>query len=356
MNEHHLRATPRCGDGGNETGHAAADHAEVGLVHLFLQPWMKLRHAGKLTIEGPVLEWTECENVCTVRVMPPSKELSVEAYLSRLTDERCPLNLELSGIPIDFRPPLDWRVNLAGLPVHLFYLCQNGSFLVEVAGKTETIAAGEGIWISPGRAFRMSSPDPGRARLSRFRLELRDPEGRILALKKDYVRSAAASGSTGWLDVLRQECVFSSGAARRGLRCAVAGLLNAVFGAEQQEGPADSQGRKLSIPQVRTLQEWLHRLEPSRRPNSGDLAARLQLSRDYFNRLCRATFGMSAERWLIRQRVEAAAMRLVESDRRVSEVADEFGYRSLYFFSRQFRQVMGLSPSAYRARYHRQLD
>jgi AraC-like DNA-binding protein len=75
------------------------------------------------------------------------------------------------------------------------------------------------------------------------------------------------------------------------------------------------------------------------------------MSADYFNRLCRATLNMSAERWVIKQRVEAAAARLVESDRSIGEVADEYGYSSLYFFSRQFRMVQGVSPREFRARY-----
>ena len=80
------------------------------------------------------------------------------------------------------------------------------------------------------------------------------------------------------------------------------------------------------------------------------MARKLQLSRDYMNRLCRATFGISAERWLICQRIRSAAQRLAESTLNVSQIAEEYGYTSLYFFSRQFRQVMGCSPVEWRRR------
>jgi AraC-like DNA-binding protein/mannose-6-phosphate isomerase-like protein (cupin superfamily) len=279
------------------------------------------------------------------------RKLSVDACLKLLMDPLCPLHLELSGMPVDFRPRVDWRVQLDGIQEHLFYFCLQGSLQVEVGDASESLSSGDAVWISPSQRFRLSSPDPRHARISRFRLQLKDAKGRRVALETRYLRSVPASAYFGWLEVLRQECVLTSGAPPLELRCALAGLLGAAFREKLGGDLSGSEGRKLSITQIRILQDWLHQIEPHARPDSGALAARLQLSRDYFNRLCHATFGVSAERWLIRQRIEAAAMRLIESNRSVSEVADEYGYSSLYFFSRQFRQVLGLSPTSYRSQY-----
>ncbi len=79
-----------------------------------------------------------------------------------------------------------------------------------------------------------------------------------------------------------------------------------------------------------------------------ELAAQLRLSRDYFLRLFLATFQRSARKWLIEQRVRSAAQRLAESALSISEVADEYGYSSIYFFSRQFKTIMDTTPTAYR--------
>jgi len=301
------------------------------------------------------LKWTDHVNICTVSGMSKFKSASVDDYLKLLLDERCPVRLELSGMPIDFRPPLDWRVKLEGIPEHLFYFCLQGSMEAEVAGKVESMGAGDAVWIAPIQSFRLSSSDPRHTRLCRFRLQLSDASGRRVALKANYVRSVGAVAHAGWLEVLRQECVFSNGAADLGLRCALAGLLGGTFREKQEDNSTCADRRKLSVGQVRTLQKWVHELDRRSRPGTADLAARVQLSRDYFNRLCQNTFGLSAEHWLIRQRVEAAALRLIESDRTVGEVADEYGYSSLYFFSRQFRQVIGASPSNYRKRYHKRM-
>ncbi len=52
----------------------------------------------------------------------------------------------------------------------------------------------------------------------------------------------------------------------------------------------------------------------------------------------------------MRERIRSAAARLADSTLNVSEVATEHGYRDLTLFSRQFRQIMGTSPRAYRRR------
>jgi len=51
---------------------------------------------------------------------------------------------------------------------------------------------------------------------------------------------------------------------------------------------------------------------------------------------------------LMRERIRAAAMRLVDSTASVKAVARELGYVDLYLFTRQFKQVMGRSPRVYR--------
>jgi AraC family transcriptional regulator, arabinose operon regulatory protein len=44
------------------------------------------------------------------------------------------------------------------------------------------------------------------------------------------------------------------------------------------------------------------------------------------------------------------AQRLAESRESIGRIAAEFGYPDAFFFSRQFRAVMGCSPSTWRGR------
>jgi AraC-like DNA-binding protein len=62
----------------------------------------------------------------------------------------------------------------------------------------------------------------------------------------------------------------------------------------------------------------------------------------------RRSFGVSPRRWLMQERIRLAARRLCDSTMSVSAIAQDFGYADVYPFSRQFKDVMGQSPLAYR--------
>jgi AraC-like DNA-binding protein len=84
------------------------------------------------------------------------------------------------------------------------------------------------------------------------------------------------------------------------------------------------------------------------RPTPNDLAGQVGLSSEYFARQFKKTFGVVPRAWLIQERIRAAAISLVETNDTISELANKLGYEDLFLFSRQFKQVMGCSPRAYR--------
>ena len=84
--------------------------------------------------------------------------------------------------------------------------------------------------------------------------------------------------------------------------------------------------------------------------------ARVALTSEaHFIRTFRATFGETPHRYLQRRRVERAMARLREGDSAVTgsvtDICMEVGFTSLGTFSRTFREIVGCSPTAYRARY-----
>jgi AraC-like DNA-binding protein len=85
------------------------------------------------------------------------------------------------------------------------------------------------------------------------------------------------------------------------------------------------------------------------------LAAIAHVSPAHFIRTFRATFGETPHRYLQRRRVERAMARLREGDSSVTgsvtDICMEVGFTSLGTFSRTFREIVGCSPTAYRARY-----
>jgi AraC-like DNA-binding protein len=79
------------------------------------------------------------------------------------------------------------------------------------------------------------------------------------------------------------------------------------------------------------------------------VAAVAHLSEAHFIRSFKATFGETPHRYLQRRRVERSMFLLRETDRRVTDVCFDVGFTSVGTFCRTFRDVVGETPSYYRA-------
>jgi AraC-like DNA-binding protein len=79
------------------------------------------------------------------------------------------------------------------------------------------------------------------------------------------------------------------------------------------------------------------------------VAAVAHLSEAHFIRSFRAAFGETPHRHLQRRRVERSMFLLRETDRSVTDICLDVGFTSLGTFSRMFREIVGETPSAYRA-------
>ncbi len=89
-------------------------------------------------------------------------------------------------------------------------------------------------------------------------------------------------------------------------------------------------------------------LEIRSRPGAGwdapSMASRCALSIPQFNRRFLQTFGSSARQYVLRERINRAATLLRETELSIQEIADALGYRDVFYFHRQFRQLLGQTP------------
>lgn len=83
-----------------------------------------------------------------------------------------------------------------------------------------------------------------------------------------------------------------------------------------------------------------------------ELSGLFSYHKNSINRILRAQTGMSLKAYLISLRIQKAAELLEFSDLSVSRTAELCGYGSAAYFSEQFRQVTGWTPTAFRKRKH----
>jgi AraC family transcriptional regulator len=81
-----------------------------------------------------------------------------------------------------------------------------------------------------------------------------------------------------------------------------------------------------------------------------DLAQRARLSPFHFLRVFRKVTGVSPHQFLLRLRLNAAALQLRGSNEPITDIAYTAGFADLSNFIRTFRAEFGMAPSRYRAR------
>jgi AraC-like DNA-binding protein len=86
-----------------------------------------------------------------------------------------------------------------------------------------------------------------------------------------------------------------------------------------------------------------------------DLARECGLSVSYFARSFKASFGISAHRWLVQRRVERSKELMAHTSESLAEIADEAGFADQPAFTRAFHRIVGVSPGRWR-RDHSRVD
>ena len=80
-----------------------------------------------------------------------------------------------------------------------------------------------------------------------------------------------------------------------------------------------------------------------------DLAALAGMSQFHFSHLFKQSLGITPYQYLLQQRIERAKQLLRQPDRSIMEIAFLCGFNSHSHLSKQFRQLTGMTPKAYRA-------
>jgi AraC family transcriptional regulator len=87
-----------------------------------------------------------------------------------------------------------------------------------------------------------------------------------------------------------------------------------------------------------------------RRIRLEELAELTGLSQSYFSHAFKATTGLPPHQWQMRARMTRVKQLLAEGEQSLTEIAAETGFADPAHFTRVFRRLVGVSPSAWRRR------
>ena len=82
-----------------------------------------------------------------------------------------------------------------------------------------------------------------------------------------------------------------------------------------------------------------------------ELAFLCSMSLSTFKRRFTRIYGTSPQRWLLEQKMQVAARLLLDQKAKPGDVYDQVGYESHSSFTKAFRQLYGMTPSAYQEQH-----
>ncbi|OUM95185.1 MAG: AraC family transcriptional regulator [Thermobacillus sp. ZCTH02-B1] len=211
-----------------------------------------------------------------------------------------------------------------------------------------SVLGGEGVSFSAvvfhADLLSGSSPDEIRERFVRPLLEGKYEVPVLLDRRNGD--SAALLDLLGQLFELDRTRPFGYELAVRGmLQTCVSLLLRLAARADQPRRTAAAQRTE----RIKAALEYIERryAEPIR---LGDLASAVSMSEAYFCRLFKRITAATPVEYINLYRVRQAAILLRSTDRKITDIALEVGFRNLSYFNTVFRQRFGCTPTEYRRR------
>jgi AraC-like DNA-binding protein len=104
------------------------------------------------------------------------------------------------------------------------------------------------------------------------------------------------------------------------------------------------------FPDCPQVKEVFHFIETNYHQPIGlsDVAKAVGYSPAYLTNLVRCQTGQTVNRWIVERRMAAARSLLLESDQSVEQIATAVGYQNVGHFFRQFHQLYGMPPKAWK--------
>ena len=218
---------------------------------------------------------------------------------------------------------------------------------METSDGEVALAPGTCFWMRPGRRYEATQEPAARLGVSFVHFELLTARGKPLPLSAftPPVERIAARQFAFVDTALRRviEARRETGGEPVATRLFAAVLADLLREPDPGEAGLERHHRE-------TVQRATARIRerPGASPDVAALARAAGYSADHFSRVFAKITGRRPQAFVIEAKLERARQLLAESGLTVGEIATALGYREIFFFSRQFRQHIGCSPTEFR--------
>jgi len=212
-----------------------------------------------------------------------------------------------------------------------------------------TLAPGVCLWMRPGRRYQATHEPQAPLVVNFFHFTLQGA-GRQFTPPFEVMHTMHPD----FADVMMRRILLLHGEADASERTSAEVLFGALLGELVRETAAHATAPKGTAID-RHHREVIQRLVAEIRETPGQARTVAELARvagysvDHFSRVFEKITGQRPQDWAIEVRLVRARQLLAETNLTVSQIGEALGFRDVFFFSRQFRQKTGRTPTEFRS-------
>jgi AraC-like DNA-binding protein len=233
-----------------------------------------------------------------------------------------------------------WELKPYALKDYLLWCVLDGIGQASVAGRSIPLGPGTCLLLPPGAALAATHDPKRRLRVLYLHADLFDTRGRKLSARSFAGPPIPTVVNDLELFVpLARNLVECAGDAQRDLTLKL--LLLKMH--EAAAAPTTRSDATRLTAALRAIRE-----NPGQNWDVPGIASAAGLSVSQAARSIRKHTGLSPRDYVIRARVERARRLVTESNLTLEQIASTLGYSDVYFFHRQFKAVVGITPGQFR--------
>ncbi len=266
-------------------------------------------------------------------------------WLKLIRESRTEVDIGLVSLqPVIRQPITQKRDRKNRYETNYLFFSPDAELIAQTPARIEYTAPGTLIWFPPGIPYSLYiNGEPLRQKLHRFRFKV-FVKGMNTTVYNDMELFPGCLWYPDFAESLAREKHIPDEYTGENIRQLMLRFSIRLFRMKQDKQKTDT---PLSPAQMRELHTFMIR-NISRRPAPSELAEVVGLSPAYFTKVFVKTTGVSPRRWILEQRIRYSTQLLQEATMNISEIAYWLGYEEPRLYTRQFSDVFGISPTAYR--------
>lgn len=244
---------------------------------------------------------------------------------------------------------------------YALWFIDDGEGFLKGSEETIKLHAGTCIWFRPGRVFQAWQKPGSRMTVAHIHFDLIDPHGEPLSEEPNLPVEVHEAGDVQFYRRTMNKIVELARASvnlepekRELVHLQIGHLMQGLLMDIELKEPVDHSrtGAGTGLRHRRMISKVVRQIyqNPSHTISVAELAVVNGLSVEHFVRVFREIVGMPPKQFILRTRIDQAESLLRHSEMTVGQVAESLGYNNIFFFSKQFKDKTGLTPTAYRRR------